>query len=84
MTGIGVHRAVVGGGMYAWCPTEGQRNVLVEIGRGDTEVEVAERPFSSLVSAKTHASRILYQLAAPDRVRLVVIAHETGLVTPGS
>jgi DNA-binding NarL/FixJ family response regulator len=33
-----------------------------------------------VVSAKTHVSRILMKLGARDRVQLVVIAYQAGLV----
>jgi DNA-binding NarL/FixJ family response regulator len=38
----------------------------------------------SAATAKTHVSRILAKLAARDRAQLVMLAYETGLVTPGS
>ena len=64
--------------------TERERDVLVEIGRGHTNAEIAERLFISPLTAKTHVSRILTKLGARDRAQLVVIAYETGLATPGS
>jgi len=64
--------------------TERERDVLVEIGRGHTNAEIAERLFISPLTAKTHVSRILTKLDARDRAQLVVIAYETGLATPGS
>jgi DNA-binding NarL/FixJ family response regulator len=36
------------------------------------------------LTAKTHVSRILGKLNARDRVQLVVIGYETGLVSPGN
>ena len=38
----------------------------------------------SPLTAKTHVSRILGKLNARDRVQLVVIGYETGLVSPGN
>ena len=35
-------------------------------------------------TAKTHVSRTILKLGARDRVGIVVIAYETGLVTPGT
>jgi hypothetical protein len=35
-------------------------------------------------TAKTHVSRLLMKLNAHDRAQLVMIAYETGLVTPGT
>lgn len=63
--------------------TDRERGVLVEIGRGLTNAEIAERLYISPLTAKTHVSRILTKLNARDRAQLVVIAYETGLVQPG-
>lgn len=63
--------------------TPREREVLAEIGRGRNNAEIAEQLFISPLTAKTHVSRIMTKLAARDRAQLVVIAYETGLVTPG-
>lgn len=63
--------------------TERERDVLVGIARGSTNAEIAERLFISPLTAKTHVSRILTKLDARDRAQLVVVAYETGLVSPG-
>lgn len=63
--------------------TDRERDVLAEVGRGLNNVEIAERLFISPLTAKTHVSRILSKLDARDRAQLVVLAYETGLVTPG-
>ncbi len=63
--------------------TERERDVLTEIGRGANNVEIAEALHISPLTAKTHVSRILTKLDARDRAQLVVVAYETGLVTPG-
>ncbi|KQQ50227.1 MULTISPECIES: response regulator transcription factor [unclassified Plantibacter] len=64
--------------------TEREREVLALVGRGLTNEEIGGALFLSPLTAKTHVSRIMSKLAARDRVRLVVIAYETGLVSPGS
>lgn len=64
--------------------TERERGVLAEVGRGHNNAEIAERLFISPLTAKTHVSRIMTKLAARDRSQLVIVAYETGLVTPGS
>jgi DNA-binding NarL/FixJ family response regulator len=46
--------------------------------------EIAERLYLSAATAKTHVGRLLMKLQARDRTQLVVIAYETGLVTPGT
>ena len=63
--------------------TEREREVLRLVGQGLTNDEIAERLFLSPLTAKTHVSRIMSKLHARDRVRLVVVAYESGLVTPG-
>ena len=45
--------------------------------------ESAARLFVSPLTSKTHVSRIMTKLNARDRAQLVVVAYETGLVTPG-
>ncbi|MDF1478909.1 response regulator transcription factor [Leifsonia sp. H3M29-4] len=64
--------------------TDREREVLALVGRGLTNEEIGRALFLSPLTAKTHVSRIMAKLAARDRVQLVVIAYETGLVTPGS
>ena len=64
--------------------TEREHEVLVEVARGHTNAEVAERLFMSQATAKTHVSRLLTKLGARDRAQLVVIAYESGVVTPGA
>ncbi|WP_314149420.1 response regulator transcription factor [uncultured Leifsonia sp.] len=63
--------------------TDREREVLALVGQGLTNTEIGERLYLSPLTAKTHVSRIMTKLDARDRVRLVVIAYETGLVQPG-
>lgn len=63
--------------------TDREREVLALVGHGLTNSEIGERLFLSPLTAKTHVSRIMSKLDARDRVRLVVLAYETGLVQPG-
>jgi DNA-binding NarL/FixJ family response regulator len=63
--------------------TDREREVLALVGQGKTNTEVAHALFLSPLTAKTHVSRIMTKLGARDRVQLVVLAYETGLVRPG-
>jgi DNA-binding NarL/FixJ family response regulator len=60
-----------------------EREVLVEVAGGWSNVEIGVRLHISAATAKTHVSRLLMKLDARDRAQLVMIAYETGLVTPG-
>ena len=63
--------------------TDREREVLGLVGLGLTNDEIGRSLFLSPLTAKTHVSRIMSKLAARDRVQLVVVAYETGLVVPG-
>ncbi|MBB3049936.1 DNA-binding NarL/FixJ family response regulator [Prauserella isguenensis] len=63
--------------------TEREREVLAEVGAGRSNGEIAERLFMSPATARTHVGRLLTKLDARDRSRLVALAYETGLVSPG-
>ncbi|MBC7442392.1 MAG: response regulator transcription factor [Ramlibacter sp.] len=61
-----------------------EREVLGLVGRGLTNTEIGLRLFLSPLTAKTHVSRIMSKLQARDRVQLVIVAYEAGLVGSGS
>jgi DNA-binding NarL/FixJ family response regulator len=63
--------------------TDREREVVVLVGSGLTNDEIAARLFMSSATAKTHVSRAMIKLGARDRAQLVVFAYETGLVRPG-
>ena len=60
--------------------TEREREVLTLVGRGLTNAEIAGQLFISVATAKAHVARLLTKLEARDRVQLVIIAHEAGVV----
>jgi DNA-binding NarL/FixJ family response regulator len=64
--------------------TDREREVLALVAAGLSNDEIAGKLFVSPLTAKTHVSRIMTKLDARDRAQLVVMAYESGLVTPGS
>jgi DNA-binding NarL/FixJ family response regulator len=63
--------------------TDREREVMALVAEGMSNDEIAARLFLSPLTSKTHVSRIMTKLNARDRAQLVVIAYESGLVTPG-
>ncbi|WP_329143096.1 response regulator transcription factor [Streptomyces niveus] len=59
-----------------------EREVLVLVGRGMSNSEIAERLVISVATAKAHVARLFSKLEARDRVQLVIMAYEMGLVAP--
>ena len=64
--------------------TEREHEILCLVAAGMSNDEIAERLFISPATSKTHVSRVMMKLHARDRAQLVVMAYESGLVTPGS
>ena len=64
--------------------TAREREVLALVGTGASNDEIAARLVISPATARTHVGHILTKLDARDRVQLVVLAHEHGLVGPAS
>lgn len=62
--------------------TAREREVLVEVARGLSNTEIARLFTLSEATVKTHIGRILAKTGLRDRVALVVLGYETGLVKP--
>ncbi|MFJ6521454.1 response regulator [Streptomyces filamentosus] len=62
--------------------TAREREVLVLVGGGLSNDEIADRLDVSPLTVKTHVNRAMTKLGARDRAQLVVTAYETGLVRP--
>ncbi len=63
--------------------TEREREIVGLVGEGLSNDEIAARLVVSPATAKTHVSRAMVKLHVRDRAQLVVLAYESGLVTPG-
>jgi DNA-binding NarL/FixJ family response regulator len=64
--------------------TNREREVVALAARGMSNDEIAAHMVISVATAKTHVSRAMTKLQARDRAQLVVLAYETGLVTPAA
>lgn len=59
-----------------------EHEVLVAIGNGQTNAEIADRLVLTESTVKKHVGRVLTKIGARDRIQAVIIAYDAGLVTP--
>ncbi|WP_329219823.1 response regulator transcription factor [Streptomyces sp. NBC_01485] len=63
--------------------TDREREILVAVGKGWTNGEIATRFVLSESTVKTHVGRVLAKIGARDRVQAVIFAYDHGLARPG-
>ena len=64
--------------------TEREREVLVLLGQGRSNSEIADALFIAEQTVKTHVGKVLGKIGARDRVQAVIFAYDAGLAEPAS
>jgi DNA-binding NarL/FixJ family response regulator len=60
--------------------TPREAEVLVEVGRGQSNADIGATLFMSEATVKAHVSRLLVKLELHNRVQIAILAHDAGLV----
>ena len=64
--------------------TEREYEILVAIGQGWSNREIAERLVVAESTVKTHVGRVLAKVGARDRIQAVILAYDLGLARPNA
>lgn len=64
--------------------TDREEDVLRKLATGLSNGEIASNLFVSVETVKSHVASILMKLGVRDRTQAVIVAYETGFVTPGA
>jgi DNA-binding NarL/FixJ family response regulator len=84
VAGAGPRPGAPKSGALARAITDREREVLTLVARGRSNSEIAAELHITVATAKAHVARLFTKLDARDRVHLVIIAYEMGLVAPSS
>ncbi|MER8018241.1 response regulator [Streptomyces griseoluteus] len=79
---VPAHRAGAAEGGRLRSLTDREREVLVAVGKGWNNGEIAARFVLSEWTVKTHVGRVLAEIGARDRIQAVIFAYDHGLARP--
>ncbi|MGY6019951.1 response regulator [Streptomyces spinosirectus] len=79
---VPAHRADSGQDPRLGSLTDREREILVAVGKGWTNGEIATRFVLSESTVKTHVGRVLAKIGARDRIQAVIFAYDHGLARP--
>lgn len=80
LSNLGASPAPSSGPAHVGDLTEREREILIAIGRGRTNTEIADELFLAESTVKNYVGRIFTKIGARDRVQAVIVAFRAGLV----
>jgi DNA-binding NarL/FixJ family response regulator len=69
-------------GTVETCLSARETEVLLQLGQGRSNAEIAEALFIGIETVKSHVSEVLRKLSLRDRIQAVVFCYENGLIAP--